>query len=116
MRRAVDINSLSGLALMKIDVLDDLDELKICTGYRLEDCTESQLPPLAAYEYSKVTPIYETMPGWKASTVGITKFEDLPVNAQAYIRRLEQLAGVPVAIISTGPEREQTIMVQNPMA
>lgn len=116
MRRAVDINSLSGLALMKIDVLDDLDELKICTGYRLEDGSVSELPPLAAYEYSKVTPIYESHPGWKSSTVGITKFEDLPANAQAYIRRLEELAGVPVAIISTGPEREQTIMVQNPMA
>ena len=116
MRRAVDINSLSGLALMKIDVLDGMDEIKICTKYKLADGTLSDLPPLAAYEYAQVTPVYETMPGWSESTVGITKFEDLPVNAQKYIRRLEELATIPVAIISTGPEREQTIMVNNPMA
>lgn len=116
MRRAVAINSLSALALMKIDVLDGMDELQICTKYRLADGTESDLPPLAAYEYANVTPIYETMPGWSESTIGITKFEDLPVNAQKYIRRLEELAAVPVAIISTGPERDQTIMVTNPMA
>lgn len=116
MRRAVAINSLSGLALMKIDVLDGLDEIKICTHYRLPDGSTSELPPLAAYEYAKVTPVYETMPGWSESTVGITKFADLPVNAQKYIKRLEELATVPVAIISTGPERDQTIMVENPMA
>lgn len=116
MRRAVDINSLSGLALMKIDVLDGMEELCICTKYKLSDGTLSDLPPLAAYEYSKVTPVYETMPGWSESTVGVTKFEDLPDNAKKYIRRLEELAGVPVAIISTGPEREQTIMLIDPMA
>lgn len=116
MRRAVDINSLSGLALMKIDVLDGMEELCICTKYKLSDGTLSDLPPLAAYEYSKVTPVYETMPGWSESTVGVTKFEDLPENARKYIRRLEELAGVPVAIISTGPEREQTIMLIDPMA
>lgn len=116
MRRAVDINSLSGLALMKIDVLDGMDEIKICTKYKLADGTLSDLPPLAAYEYAQVTPVYESMPGWSESTVGITKFENLPVNAQKYIRRLEELATIPVAIISTGPEREQTIMVNNPMA
>lgn len=115
MRRAVDINSLSGLALMKIDVLDDVEEIKICTHYKLEDGTVTDLPPLAAYEYARVTPVYETMPGWMSSTVGVTRFEDLPVKAQTYIRRLEELAGVPVAIVSTGPDREQTIMLNNPM-
>lgn len=116
MRRAVAINSLSALALMKIDVLDGMSELKICTQYKMPDGSLSDLPPLAAYEYGKVTPVYEIMPGWSESTVGVTRFEDLPVNAQNYIRRLEELAGVPVAIISTGPERDQTIMVQDPMA
>ena len=116
MRRAVDINSLSGLALMKIDVLDGMEELCICTKYKLSDGTLSDLPPLAAYEYAKVTPVYETMPGWSESTVGVTKFEELPENAKKDIRRLEELAGVPVAIISTGPEREQTIMLIDPMA
>lgn len=115
MRRAVDINSLSGLALMKIDVLDDVEEIKICTHYKLEDGTVTDLPPLAAYEYARVTPVYETMPGWMSSTVGVTRFEDLPVKAQTYIHRLEELAGVPVAIVSTGPDREQTIMLNNPM-
>ncbi len=116
MRRAVAINSLSGLALMKIDVLDGMSELKICTGYKLADGTVCQLPPMAAYEYDRVTPVFETHPGWSESTVGITRFEDLPENAQKYIRRLEELAGIPVDIISTGPERAQTIMVRNPMA
>ena len=116
MRRAVDINSLSGLALMKIDVLDGMDELQICTKYKLADGTVSELPPLAAYEYAQVTPVYESMPGWSESTIGITDFTKLPLNAQKYIRRLEELAGVPVVIISTGPERDQTILLDDPMA
>ena len=114
MRRAITINSLTTLALMKIDVLDGMDEIKICTGYKLPDGTTSDLPPLAAYEYAQVTPIYETMKGWKESTVGITAFDNLPMNARRYIRRLEGLAGIPISIISTGPDREQTIMLSDP--
>ena len=115
MRRAVTINSLSALALMKLDVLDGMDEVKICTAYKMKDGTISQLPPLAAYEYD-VEPIYETMPGWSESTFGVTSFDKLPVNAQNYLKRLEELSGVKVALISTGPEREQTIFLEDPFA
>lgn len=115
MRRAVTINSLSGLALMKLDVLDGMDEVKICTAYKLKDGTVTELPPLAAYEYD-VTPIYETMPGWKESTFGVTDFAKLPLNAQRYVKRLEELSGVKIAILSTGPERNQTIFIEDPFA
>ncbi len=116
MRRAVTINSLSGLALMKMDVLDGMDEVKICVGYKREDGSVSDLPPLAAAEYEGVTPIYETMPGWKETTFGVTEWDKLPVNAQNYIKRLEELSGVKVAILSTGPERNQTIYIEDPFA
>lgn len=114
MRRAVTINSLTGLALMKMDVLDGMDEIKICTAYKLKDGTISQLPPLSAHEYEGITPVYESMPGWKESTFGITKWDDLPENAKHYIKRLEELSGAKVAILSTGPERDQTIYLDNP--
>ena len=114
MRRAVTINSLTGLALMKMDVLDGMDEIKICTAYKLKDGTISQLPPLSAHEYEGITPVYELMPGWKESTFGITKWDDLPENAKHYIKRLEELSGAKVAILSTGPERDQTIYLDNP--
>ena len=114
MRRAVTINSLTGLALMKMDVLDGMDEIKICTAYKLKDGSISQLPPLSAHEYEGITPVYESMPGWKESTFGITKWDDLPENAKYYIKRLEELSGAKVAILSTGPERDQTIYLDNP--
>ncbi len=116
MRRAVTINSLSALALMKLDVLDGMDEVKICVAYKDEKGNILDLPPLAAFEYAKMTPVYETMPGWSESTFGVTKFEDLPIKAQKYIRRLEELSNVKIAILSTGPEREQTIMLEDPFA
>ena len=116
MRRAVTINSLSGIALMKLDVLDGMDEVKICTAYKLPNGAITELPPLAADDYAMVTPVYETMPGWKESTFGITEFDKLPVNARNYVRRLEELAGVKIAILSTGPERDQTIYIEDPFA
>ncbi len=114
MRRAVTINSLSGLALMKMDVLDGMDELKICTAYKFKDGSVHALPPLSAHEYEGITPVYETMPGWKESTFGVTSWDDLPKNAKNYIKRLEELSGAKVAILSTGPEREQTIYLEDP--
>ena len=116
MRRAVTINSLSGIALMKLDVLDGMDEVKICTAYKLPNGAITELPPLAADDYAMVTPVYETMPGWKESTFGVTEFDKLPVNARNYVRRLEELAGVKIAILSTGPERDQTIYIEDPFA
>lgn len=116
MHRSAVLNSLSGLAMMKLDVLDDLDEVKICTAYKLPDGTVTSLPPFSAFDYEGIEPVYETMPGWKSNTFGITKWEDLPVNAQKYVRRLEELSGVKVAILSTGPERNQTITLEDPFA
>lgn len=116
MHRSAVLNSLSGLALMKLDVLDDLDEVKICTGYRYPDGQVRDLPPFSAYDYEGVEPVYETMPGWKSNTFGITSWDDLPENARKYVKRLEELSGVKVAILSTGPERNQTITLEDPFA
>ena len=101
---------------MKMDVLDGMDEVKICVGYKHSDGSVAELPPLAASDYEGVTPVYETMPGWSESTFGVTKWEDLPENARRYIRRLEELSNTKVAILSTGPERDQTIYLEDPFA
>ena len=108
MRRSVEVNSLSSLAITKLDVLDELDELKICTHYKLKGDKISH-PPVTHEEYSACEPVYEVMPGWKSSTLGITQEADLPENARRYLARLEALVGVPIALISTGAEREHTI-------
>jgi adenylosuccinate synthase len=115
-RRAVQINSVSGFCLTKLDVLDGLTELKLCTGYKLPCGRVTDYPPMAAEDYDSVEPIYETMPGWQQSTVGITRHQDLPVEALAYIKRIEVLTGVPVDIISTGPDRVETIILRHPFA
>ncbi|RUO41863.1 adenylosuccinate synthase [Pseudidiomarina aestuarii] len=115
-RRAVQINSVSGFCLTKLDVLDGLKELKICTAYQLPDGTITDYPPLAAEDYETVEPIYETLPGWDTSTVGITEHKDLPTAALAYIKRIEVLTGTPVDIISTGPDRAETIILRHPFA
>lgn len=114
MRRAVQINSISGFCLTKLDVLDGLEELMICTGYKLTDGSVTEHPPLSAEDYEVIEPIYETMPGWQQSTVGITEHKELPPQALAYIARIEALTGVPVDIISTGPDRKETIVLRHP--
>ncbi|RAJ99201.1 adenylosuccinate synthase [Aliidiomarina maris] len=116
MRRAVQINSISGLCLTKLDVLDGLDEVKICTGYKLPSGDIVDLPPLSAEDYEKVEPVYETMRGWAKPTVGVTKHEDLPAKALAFIARIEALLEVPVDIISTGPDRAETITLRHPFS
>jgi len=115
LRRAVQSNSLSSIVLTKLDVLDEFDEIKICTAYnyRGEALT---LPPMDITMLEDCQPIYESMPGWKSSTFGITHFQKLPDAARDYIARLEALCAVPVSIISTGPERSQTILCQDPFA
>lgn len=112
LRRAVVLNSLSGICLTKLDVLDDLEEINICTGYELPQ-TEFAGASDAEF-YANVKPIYETVPGWQTSTVGITEYDQLPDNAKNYIKRIEQLIECPVDIISTGPDREQTIVLRDP--
>lgn len=112
-RQAVLINSISGLCLTKLDVLDGLKEVNICVGY--EDAQGNAIGiPYDAEGWDNVRPVYETMPGWQQSTVGAKALDALPANARAYIERLETLAGVPVDIISTGPDRVETIVLRHP--
>lgn len=115
-RRAVQLNSVSGFCLTKLDVLDGLEELKICVGYRLPTGEVTEYPPMAAEDYELVEPVYESMPGWQQSTVGLTAHNQLPTEALAYIKRIEALTGVPVDIISTGPDRAETIILRHPFA
>ncbi|MBD3619196.1 MAG: adenylosuccinate synthase [Chromatiales bacterium] len=115
LRRSVQINSVSGLCVTKLDVLDGLDTLRICVGYRC-DGQESAVPPVGAENFATCEPIYEDLPGWKESTIGITRYEDLPEAARAYLKRIEEVVGTPVDMISTGPDRDQNILLQHPFA
>ena len=113
LRRSARINGLTGLCITKLDVLDGLAELDICTGYELDGKVVDMLP-VGADDVARCKPIYETLPGWTESTFGISQWEDLPANARAYLKRLEVLCEVPVAIVSTGPERDETIVIHHP--
>jgi len=113
LRRAVLHNSLSSLGVTKLDVLDGLDTLRICTGYRIDGEVRDQ-PPMLPHRFSECEPVYETHPGWKEPTSGITDFARLPENARRYLARMEQLAGVPIDIVSTGPDRAETIVLRHP--
>lgn len=115
-RKAVQLNSLSGFCLTKLDVLDGLKELKICVGYQLPDGTTTEIAPSSAEEWSLVKPIYETLPGWTESTFGVKTYAELPEAAKQYIKRIEVLTEVPVDIISTGPDRSETMILRDPFA
>jgi adenylosuccinate synthase len=108
-------NSCSILCVTKLDVLDGLDTIRVCVGYKT-DAGIATTPPLLSGNYAECEAVYEDMPGWKESTVGITKYDELPLNARKYLERLHALVGVPITIISTGPDRDQTIIRQNPFA
>ena len=114
LRRAVELNSISGLCLTKLDVLDGLPVVKVCTGYETRESGSMESLMTDAVALSDVVPIDEELPGWAESTVGVQKLEDLPENALAYIRRIEELVGCPIDIISTGPDREETIVLRHP--
>jgi adenylosuccinate synthase len=113
LKRSIQINGISGLCVTKLDVLDGLEEMKICTGYRL-DGQFTDILPVGADDLERCAPVYESLPGWKESTVGAKTLESLPAAARAYIRRMEEVCGVPVDMISTGPDREETIVLQHP--
>jgi adenylosuccinate synthase len=113
-RRSVQINSLSGFCLTKLDVLDGLKEVKICVGYRMPDGREMTTTPLAAEGWEGIEPIYESMPGWSDTTFGVKEYSKLPQAALDYIKRIEELTGVPVDIISTGPDRSETMILRDP--
>ncbi len=113
LRRSAKINGLTGLCITKLDVLDGIAELDICTGYELDGKLVDMLP-VGADDVARCKPVYETLSGWSESTFGISRWEELPENAQAYLKRLEALCGVPVDIVSTGPERDETIVLRHP--
>ncbi|HGN1704686.1 TPA: adenylosuccinate synthase [Providencia rettgeri] len=112
--RAVQINSLSGFCMTKLDVLDGLEEVKICVGYRRPDGKVLETTPLAADEWEGLEPVYESMPGWKETTFGVKQRDLLPQAALNYIKRVEELTGIPVDIISTGPDRSETMILRDP--
>ena len=112
LRQAVRVNSISGICLTKLDVLDGLDEIKLCIGYQDTDGSDADMP-MHADDFESITPIYETMPGWSAVTVGVKNLENLPEAAKNYIRRIEELVGAPVDVVSTGPDRVETIILKH---
>jgi adenylosuccinate synthase len=114
-RYAVRINGIDALALTKLDVLDGLDEVKICTAYRRGAETITEMPGDTA-QLAACEPVYETMPGWKTPTAGITEYDRLPVEARRYIARLEEVCDVPAAVISTGSDRQHTIIRRDTIA
>ncbi len=113
LRRSIVNSSVSGLCVTKLDVLDELESIQICVGYEIAGERIAGLPVLVD-RFAECEPVYEELPGWQTSTVGVTEFDELPANARAYLARIEELADVPVDIVSTGPDREQTIIKQHP--
>jgi adenylosuccinate synthase len=114
-RQAVRVGGIRGIALTKLDVLDGLSEIKICNGYSHGGATLHHLPSAPAAQAS-VVPIYESLPGWSESTRGARSWAQLPANAIKYVRRIEELVGCPVSMLSTSPERADTILVSDPFA
>ena len=113
LKRSLDINSVSGLCITKLDVLDGLEKLKICVAYKL-DGKEVDTPPVGADRFEKCEPVYIEMPGWQESTVGAKGLDDLPQAARDYLNKVEELTGTPIDIVSTGPDREETVVLRHP--
>jgi adenylosuccinate synthase len=112
-RQAVAVSGVTGVALTKLDVLDGFEQLKVCIGYRLGDRQLDYLPA-GVREQAALEPIYETLDGWSQSTRGARSWKDLPANAVKYVRRVEELIGATVAMLSTSPERNDTILMHDP--
>ena len=113
LKRSIQLNGLSGLCITKLDVLDGAQTVKICTGYEIDGAL-SDILPVGAEELERCVPVYEDLPGWMESTVGVKAFERLPAAARTYLNRIQQLTGVPIDLISTGPERDETIVMRHP--
>jgi adenylosuccinate synthase len=112
-RQTVKISGIDGIALTKLDILDGFKEIKVCTGYRLDGETVDYLPAAQAAQ-ARVEPIYQSIEGWDAQTSGARTWADLPAQAVKYVRLIEELIGAPVALLSTSPERDDTVLVHNP--
>ena len=113
LKRSIQINGVSGLCVTKMDVMDGMETIQLCVGYVVEG-EKRDILPVGADELSACKPIYEELPGWQESTFGIKCYEDLPVNARSYLKRIEEVTGAPIDIISTGPDREETIVMRHP--
>jgi len=113
LKRSLEINSVTGICITKLDVLDGLETLKICAAYN-HNGNEVTVPPAGADGFEKCEPVYMEMPGWSESTIGAATVDDLPENARRYLEKIEELTGVPVDVISTGPDRKETIVVRHP--
>jgi len=113
LRRSVQISGIAGLCITKLDVLDGFDTVRLCTGYRV-DGVASEILPFGADAVARCEPVYEDFPGWKQSTVGVNRWDALPLNARRYLERLSDVTAVPIDMVSTGPERDQTIVLRHP--
>ena len=113
LKRSMIINGISGLCITKLDVLDQLSEIKVCVGYKLRGM-DIDILPLDADDIAACEPVFETFPGWTDSSFGITEWDKLPANARAYLERVQTLIGVPIDMVSTGPDRVHTILLRHP--
>ena len=116
LKRSIQINGITGMCITKLDVMDGMSEVKICTGYTLPDGSTTDILPFGADAVSGCIPVYETMAGWQESTFGVQSYDALPDNAKKYLRRIEEVCGAPIAMVSTGPDRKETILIQHPFA
>lgn len=113
LKRSIQINGVSGLCVTKLDVLDGVESLRLCTGYKINGSV-SDILPVGAEALALAEPIYEDLPGWKTSTFGVNVLDKLPENARQYLKRIEETCGVPIDVISTGPDRDETIVLRHP--
>lgn len=116
LRRSIELNSLTGLCMTKLDVLDGLDTVRVAVAYKDKDGQLLLYPPQSADDFDALEPVYEELPGWQESTADITHLDQLPANALAYVKRIEALLEIPIDMLSTGPERESTIVLRDPFA
>jgi adenylosuccinate synthase len=114
LRRSAALNGVTGYCVTKLDVMDGMDELKVCTSYRLDGET-LDVPPTNPEDWDRLEPVYRSFPGWSESTRGVTDFDALPANAQSYLREVESLIGAPIHMVSTGPDRNENIVLQHPL-
>jgi adenylosuccinate synthase len=112
LKRAVQINGVSGLCVTKLDVMDGMEEIKICVGYK-RDGKEYDILPFGSDSVVECEPMYETMAGWSETTAGLKSYAELPENAKKYLKRIEEIIETPIDIISTGPDRVETILINN---
>ena len=113
LKRSIQINGVTGLCMTKLDVLDGLETVRLCVGYKIDGQTIDILPR-GAVDVARCEPVYEDFPGWTQSTVGVTSWDQLPVQAQNYLKRIEEVSGIPIDMVSTGPDRDETILLRHP--